>query len=267
MTELAPAPSPEKGLATPAQPRALDGLTSFGAGARFVVLRPKSWRLAIVPVLVALVTTGLLSTLAVWGALRVATEVAEALGSSWAGAAASVVLKIILGVIAVVLSAFAGLALAQPLSGPALDDLCREHEEALGGVVRPDGPWIDSALRGLRVSLTSLIVGLPILGALAIVDLVVPVAMIVTIPMKVVVAAMLVAWDLFDYPLSQRNMGVRARVTWFRANIRAAFVFGCVGALALFVPGVSLLLLPIGVAGATHLVVRRERALPEKTPR
>jgi uncharacterized protein involved in cysteine biosynthesis len=37
-----------------------------------------------------------------------------------------------------------------------------------------------------------------------------------------------------------------------------------VGAAALFVPFVNLLVLPIGVAGATHLVVRRERALPEK---
>lgn len=265
MSELAP--SPERGLAAPAPPRVIDGLTSFAAGARFVVLRPRSWRLAIVPVLVAMVTTGLLATLTVWGALRAADAIAASLGSSWAGEAASVLLKIILGVIAVVLSAFAGLSLAQPLSGPALDDLCREHEEALGGLVRPDAPWIDSALRGLRVSLTSLAVGVPVLGALAILDLVVPIAMIVTVPMKVVVAAMLVAWDLFDYPLSQRHMGVRARVSWFRANLGATFAFGCVGAAALFVPVVGLLLLPIGVAGATHLVVRRERALPEKTPR
>lgn len=257
------APTPERSRSAPATPRVVDGLGSFAAGARFIVLRPRSWRLAIVPVLVAMVTTGLLGALSVWGAVRAAEALTDSLGRTWHGPAA-LLLEILLGALAVVVSTFAGLSLAQPLSGPALDDLTREFEEALGGEVRPDAPWLDSALRGLRVSLTSLCFGLPILGALALVDLVVPVAMVVTIPLKVVVASLLVAWDLFDYPLSQRRLGVRARVAWLRANLGAAFVFGMVGAAALFVPFVNLLVLPIGVAGATHLVVRRERALPEK---
>lgn len=264
--ELAPTPESNLARPAPAAPKAFDGATSFFAGARFVVLRPASWRLAIVPALVAAVTITVLSVVTVLGALHAAHSLASSLGDTWRGAA-ELLLKILLGALAVLFSAFAGLSLAQPLSGPALDDLAREHEQALGGVARPDGPWMDSALRGLRVSLTSLAVGLPVLGALAIVDVIAPIAMVVTVPLKFIVAAFLVAWDFCDYPLSQRGLGVRARLSWFRANLSAAFVFGGFAAVTLLVPVAGLFVLPIGVAGATHLVVRRERALPEKPSR
>ena len=247
-------------LAAPAAPRARDGLTSLGAGVRFVVLRPKSWRLAIVPVLVATVTLALTSGLALWGAVSAADALAANVGGAWHGAA-DWALRVLLGALAVLASVVVSFALAQPLSGPALDDLSREHEVALGGVARPDGPWVDSLLRSLRVTLTSLAVALPLLGGLALVDVIFPIAMVVTVPLKVAITALMVAWDLLDSPFSQRQMGVRARVAFIRAHRGAVLLFGVVSAAMLFVPGVSLFLLPIGVAGATHLVVRRERAL------
>ncbi len=250
-------------LAAPAQPRALDGASSFAAGARFVVLRPSSWRYAIVPVIAAVCTTLALAVPAVWGASKLAEGLAALLGIAADGTAATV-FRVVLSVAMLPLVALVGVALAQPLSGPALDDLARTHEAALGGVVRPDGPLLDGVLRGLRVTLTSLAVALPVLGLLTVVELFVPPAMVVTLPLKFAVTALLVAWDMLDYPLSQRQMGVRARLAWMRANLGAAFSFGAMAALVLLVPGAGLFVLPIGVAGATHLVVRRERALPEK---
>lgn len=237
--------------------RVADGAASFGAGARFVVLRPRSWRLAIVPVLVAAALVTALGALGVWGAFRVADDLAHHLGATWEGPFA-VVLRLLLALVAVVAAALVGLSLAQPLSGPALEALARELEGELGLPARPEGAFWPSLLRGLRVTFTALLAGVPVLAVLALVDLVVPVAMVVTVPLKALVTALMVSWDLLDYPFSLRQMGVRARLGWMRANLRAVVTFGLLSALGLIVPGLGLLVLPIGVAGATHLVARRE---------
>ena len=87
----------------------------------------------------------------------------------------------------------------------------------------------------------------------------VPFAVVVTIPLKLLVTAMMVSWDLFDYPFGLRAMRVRDRLAWMSANLRAVVPFGLLAALALCVPVLGLFLLPVGVAGATELVVRREK--------
>ena len=114
-------------------------------------------------------------------------------------------------------------------------------------------------MRALAVSVTSLLVGLPILAVLTIVGILVPPAVLITVPLKFVVSALLVAWDLLDYPLGRRGLGVGARMDWFLAHRGAALGFGSLAALVLFVPCAGLVLLPVGVAGATILVMRCER--------
>jgi CysZ protein len=114
------------------------------------------------------------------------------------------------------------------------------------------------------VTFTALLVGMPLLGALAVVDLFVPIAIVVTMPLKLLITALMVAWDLLDYPFSLRKMRVRERLAWVRANLRAVVTFGALGALGLMVPFVGLLVLPIGVAGATHLVLGREGGVAPK---
>ncbi len=70
------------------------------------------------------------------------------------------------------------------------------------------------------------------------------------------------AWDLLDYPFGLRGMRVRERLRFIRANFRAVLGFGACASLVLVIPGVGLLvLLPLGVAGATHLVADVERGL------
>lgn len=254
MNDLAPTAPP---------PSVLDGPRSFAAGARFVVLRPKSWPLAIVPVVVAAVVIGAVAALGIWGALSAAHHVTDGLQGRL-GAVVGVLVEVLLGVVALLLSVVVGFSLAQPLSGPALEKLSRTFEGELGAPARPDEDLLESVWRGLRVTLTALAVGMPILLALAVVDLLLPIAVVVTIPLKVLVTSMMVAWDLLDYPFSLRQMRVRARLAWVRANLRAVLTFGALGALGLMVPVVGLFVLPIGVAGATHLVLAREGSLPPK---
>jgi CysZ protein len=82
---------------------------------------------------------------------------------------------------------------------------------------------------------------------------------VVTVPLKFLVGAWLLAWNFLDYPLSVRGCGVRHRLRWVFTHFGAVTAFGLVWAMLLIVPGIFLLILPMGVAGATRLVVAAER--------
>jgi uncharacterized protein involved in cysteine biosynthesis len=69
----------------------------------------------------------------------------------------------------------------------------------------------------------------------------------------------MLAWDFIDYPLAMRGVGLEARFAWVGRNFGVFTVFGVLWALLVIVPGVVLLVLPMGVAGATRLVLADER--------
>jgi uncharacterized protein involved in cysteine biosynthesis len=147
------------------------------------------------------------------------------------------------------------MSLAQPLSGFALESLAQKQELALGGKRWPAQRVVPAAIRSLRVALSALLVGLPVLGLLALVTFLFPPAGVVTIPLKFIVTGILAAYDLLDYPLSLRGHSVRERLVFVRTNFPAVLGFGVAMGALLMVPGAGLLLLPFGVAGATRMVV------------
>jgi CysZ protein len=108
--------------------------------------------------------------------------------------------------------------------------------------------------------LTALAIGLPLIIVLTAIELVAPPAAVVTIPLKFVLSALIVAWDFLDYPLGMRGAGVGARMQFIGKNFWAVLVFGSLSAVVLLVPGLGLLLLPMGAAGATRMVLESERA-------
>jgi CysZ protein len=81
----------------------------------------------------------------------------------------------------------------------------------------------------------------------------------VTVPLKLALCALLVAWDLCDYPLSLRGVTLRARVAFARRHALALVGFGACLAVVSLVPFAILLVLPAGVAGAAKLTVLLER--------
>ena len=87
------------------------------------------------------------------------------------------------------------------------------------------------------------------LALLSLISFVVPPAAVVTFPLKLLVVAMLFAWDLCDYPLSVRGMPVGARVTLVARHVPAMLGFGLGLALLSLLPCAAFLALPIGVAG------------------
>lgn len=234
------------------------GVRALFGGIGFIVSTPSAWGWSWIPILVATALFGGTAAGAIWGANELSARLLA--GSTTTSEIGMWVARVVLWVVGIVVAFIVAISLAQPLSGFALERLVRKQELALGGRTWPDGPFLAGALRSLRVSLTSLVLGLPVLALLALITFVAPPAAVVTVPLKFVVAGLMAAYDFLDYPFSVRGAGVRERLAWMKDHLSSVLGFGCAIAAILLVPGVGLLLLPFGVAGATRLVVQSGRS-------
>jgi CysZ protein len=235
------------------------GVRALFGGIGFIVSRPSVWGWAMIPVVVATALFGGSATLAIWGGNRLSEMIIS--GDSTASSIGMWALRVLFWIIGLIVGFVIAFSLAQPISGFALEALARRQEQALGGRTWPDQPFLKGVGRSLRVSLTALAIGLPILGILALITFFFPPAGVVTVPLKFIVTGLLAAYDFLDYPLSVRGMDVRDRLAFMKEEIWAVLGFGLSIAAILLIPGVGLLLLPIGVAGATRMVVERDKKI------
>jgi CysZ protein len=238
------------------------GVRALFGGLGFVVTSPSAWGWALIPMIVATALFGGAGAVAIWGGSELALRIVGHSAGHW-GTVGIWLLRVLLWAIGLVVAFFVAMSFAQPLSGFALDAVARKQELALGGRSWPDQPFIGGALRSLRVTLSALAMGLPVLALLALLTFLFPPAAVVTIPLKFVVTGLLAAYDLLDYPLSQRGRSVRDRLVFIRRNFASVLGFGVATAALLLVPGMALFLLPFGVAGATRMVVEAERESPD----
>ncbi len=174
------------------------GVGALFAGLGIIVKTPALWPFALVPVAIGAAITTALSVVAV--------SVIPGLMAGWLGPAHGTlaVIAAILGVaVAVVLALALGLALAQPLSGFALEKIVHHVEASEGAPAWPQASFFVNLKRSLASVAVSAAFGIPVLTLLFAVNFVFPPAVVVTFPLKVVVTALLVAWDLCDYPLSR----------------------------------------------------------------
>lgn len=242
----------------PARPIGLfDGVAAMFKGAWFIVTTPGVWGLSLVPALMALVLMVGCAALGIWGGvalsnLIIGTATGWMVVALWA-------LRIAFGALALLIAVPVALSLAQPLSGFALDKIAREQEKKLGAPAWPEMSLGAQMWLSLQVTFTALAFGLPILGGLTTVTTIFPIAAVVTIPLKFLVGALMVAWDFLDYPLGLRGATIGARIQFFKAHFGAMLGFGIAGAVLLLIPFVGLLILPIGVAAGARLVVEHEK--------
>jgi CysZ protein len=213
------------------------GAGAFFQGMAFVVSTPRIWPRAMVPMLAALVLFAGFATLGILGATLLTHGV----------------LVVLLAVPALLLALLLALSLAQPLSGWALDGIVREQRREMGLPELPAGSVGGAMLSSLGSALLALAVGAPLIGLLTLVGWVVPPAMVVTLPLKVLVGALMVAWDLVDYPLAMHGAGLGDRLRFAGRRFGSFLGFGLAATLFFAVPGLGLLALPCGVAGATRL--------------
>ena len=134
----------------------------------------------------------------------------------------------------------------------------RRAEAKLGVPPWPETTMISEIVRSIEGLLVTLSLGAPLLAFLFLLGFLFPPLALITTPIQIVVTALLCAWDLCDYPLSIRGVGVRERVALLRRHLGAVLGFGLGLSLLSLVPCALFLALPIGVAGAAHLIARIE---------
>lgn len=248
------APRSPDALAPPIErPGFLTGTRELFAGLGFVARTPAIWPLALVPVAVAGVTT---TAVGATLASIVLPRVAALLGPH---AVLAVLAEILAAVLVVIVAALIGAAVAQPLSGPALNRIVRRVEADVGAPAWPDTGFVEDMGRALGSMLVGYMFGIPLLVVLSIVSLLVPPAVFVTFPLKILVLALLFAWDFCDYPLSIHGMPLGARLNLVVRHARVMIGFGFGIALISLIPCALFFILPVGVAGAARLTRRIER--------
>jgi CysZ protein len=234
------------------------GLSAFAGGIGFIIGTPRVWIYALVPMAVMVVVTILLTVLFVWGGLTLTGWVVGEPEGIWARIGIWLV-KAMVVLLSVLVGAIVALSMAQPLSGFALEAISHSQQIALTGKAPPRQPFLLAMWNTTRIVFLTLLVGMPLLTILFMITLLFPPAAVLTIPLKFVLCAWLLAWDFLDYPMGLRGMGVRARLTWVWTNLDAFTTFGVCWAMLVIIPGIVLIVLPMAVAGATRMVVEEER--------
>jgi CysZ protein len=176
------------------------------------------------------------------------------------GARGNWLLTVLFSLVALGLAALLALGLAQPLSSFALFAIVQAQEERLTGYRVARAASADASFRGVWVTLVMIFLSVPIFLGLFLISLIFPPAALVTVPLKFLLCGWLLAWNFLDYPLGERGLGAGASLSWMGRHFGAVTAFGAAWALLVIVPGIVLVLLPMGVAGAARLVVEAEDA-------
>lgn len=235
------------------------GIRAYFGGIGFVVGTPRLWGYAAVPVVVLLILGSALGALGIWGAAAASHAIVGDGGT--ATEVGRWTLAFLFSLVALLVAFLIAFALAQPISGFALEAISTRQETELGGATREPPKGFDAMIRTLRVTLFGLVCALPAIAGLTVIGVAIPPATLVTIPLKFVIGSLLVAWDLLDYPLGIRGLGVRERMRFVARNFGAVLSFGLSAGMFVLIPGLGLFMLPYGVAGATRLCVWEDKLL------
>ena len=181
-----------------------EALTAVGGGVGFVAFTPSVWPLAAVPAALLLLLFCGVTAFGGWGAWELSGRLVGDDAGTW-GQVGRYALTALLGLLGLVVALLVALGLTQPLSGFALERIASRQEQALTGRPGPKVGFLTSLVVGLKVGLTTVLVAAAMVGALFVVGLIFPPALAVTVPLKFLVTAWLLAWDLFDYPLALRG--------------------------------------------------------------
>ena len=243
----------------------LGGFTALLTAVGWLLKRPAKLPYALVPVLVVMVLEVLALAFGVWLVRPWTTELIgethTALGS-WSRAAAG---WASVGAVAV-LGWLLAVPLAPALSAPALERLVDAVERDLGVPARAPIGWLSEVSCGFRAMAAALVFGLPVLMVLWALGWLVPVLLPVATALELLAGAWIVAWGLFDYPLTLRGVGVRQRLGLLRRHPAPVLGFGMACTLAFGLACCGILLLPVGVVAATRLLLMMLEQHPEDLP-
>jgi uncharacterized protein involved in cysteine biosynthesis len=228
----------------------LAGARAFIGGIAFIISTPSLWAHALVPLAILLVLTIGLAVLGVWAVIH-EIEFHSGVIGHW-------LLYFLASLAAVLLAGLVAFCLAQPFSAFALNTIALAQEQELTGR-RPHSPSLLGALlHSVLVMSIALLLGGLALALLFALGLVCTPLLPLIVVLKLLVIGWLVAWNFLDYPFGLHGTGLKARLHWAWRHFGAFTSFGLLWATVMVVPGIILLFLPMGVAGATRLVVATE---------
>jgi CysZ protein len=231
----------------PQRPGFVSGFRAVPEGLAFIARTPGVWPYALLPSLVASALIAGFGWLSFsWLGPAVATRFAEP--NVWYAA----IVHYVVAIGAALLGVFLALAITPPLSGPALERIVIAEERELGIPERAPLGFFAEITCGLRAQALAGAFSVPVLTVLWLVDLVLPVAAVVTLPCKLATVALALSWNLFDYPLTLRGVRMRQRLRLVRSNKAAVLGFGLAFSILFLVPCCMIVTLPIGVAAATR---------------
>ena len=237
----------------------LAGLRAFAGGMGFIFSTPSVWGYALVPTVMVLVLMCGLGGLGIWGAARASDVLLSVENGMWAHVG-NWLLTVLFSIVALVLAALLAIGFAQPFSSFALFAIVQAQEQRLTGYRVVRAASADVWMRGVWVTLVMIFLSVPLFLGLFLISLFFPPAALVTVPLKFLLCGWLLAWNFLDYPLGERGLGAGASLSWMGRHLGAVTAFGAAWALLVIVPGIVLVLLPMGVAGAARLVVEAEGA-------
>ncbi|NUP08782.1 MAG: hypothetical protein HOW73_22265 [Polyangiaceae bacterium] len=236
-------------VATPAdrRPGFFDGTAFFFRGFSLLGKAPGALPLALVPIGAALAFSASFVGLV---AFFVPGWVDAWVGTAgWWVPIVKVVATLTIALFAIVVA----IALTQPASGPALDSIVRRVERVLGVPEHPASSFGMEILRSAGSAALGLI-GAGIAFVLLLLIGLIPGAVVVTAPLQFIALAFCVGWDVCDYPLNANGVPLGERVSFVFRNARPILGFSIGIAACTLVPCGFLVVLPVGVAGATGLV-------------
>lgn len=249
----------------PARPGFGSGLLAVPRGAGFLVRSPRAWPFAAVPTLILVGLGTLLVALSVHFVQPAIAGLLPA-SSHWYWQMGRGFVSWLVTILAGVLGLLVAVAVTPPLSGPALERLVELEERALGVSRRQRIGFMAEIWCGLRAQAAAAMFCGPILVLLWLVELLFPPASVVTVPLKMLVAALALAWNLFDYPLTLRGVRLSHRLALVVRHPGATLGFGAGCTLLFLAPCFGVLLLPVGVVAATNLVWQILEADPSLAP-
>jgi len=229
------------------------GVHDVGRGLAVLRAHPGLWRWVIAPAVVTLV----LVVAAVFGIIHAVDPVAGWVAAhlpGWLASVASTLVSVLVVIALVFAALFAFTSVAAMIAGPFCEMLSERVEAAMTGQPPPAfslGEFAHGALLGVAHGIRRLIsalIGLCVVFALGFVPVIGTVAALVV---GVWWAASAAAYDCYDAVLARRSMAYRDKLAFLARHRGRTLGLGAAVAGMLFVPGLNLVALGLGAAGAT----------------
>lgn len=235
-------------------------------GASYLVRNPRLW----VWVLLPAVIIGVLLFLSIGWLLAFLHGPLARVTSFIPGHWAAHVIEVLAGLVLAVASLSIVISVAALIAGPFNEMLSEAIEERITGHPGPRfnlGHFLYDALIGAIHAIRRIVVYLLTMGVLLVIGLVVPVVGTVIAALGGWLAtARFASYDAYDAVFSRRRMRYRAKLEYLNHNLWRTLGLGAVMALATLVPGLNLIALSVGAAGATLRVTRPAISPPAALP-